>query len=97
MKAGEHILKLVHIDLKYRDLLPEKSGIYYVLDEQLIIWYIGQAKNLRSRWSGNNHHRLYQLQKQRKKQFTIYYELIPELQLHAMERQRIEQYNPQSS
>ncbi|MBE9224018.1 GIY-YIG nuclease family protein [Phormidium sp. LEGE 05292] len=95
MKADEHILKLVHIGLKYRDLLPEKSGIYYVLDEQSIVWYIGQAKNLRSRWSGNNHHRLYQLQKQRKKQFTIYYELISQLQLDAIERQHIEQYNPQ--
>lgn len=95
MKADEHILQLPHISLKSRDLLPEQSGIYYILDTQFIIWYIGQAKNLRSRWSGNNHHRLYQLQKQRKKQFTIHYELISELQLDVIERQRIEQYNPQ--
>ncbi|MFB2877135.1 GIY-YIG nuclease family protein [Floridanema aerugineum] len=95
MKVDEHLLQLPHISLKSRELLPEKSGIYYVLDEQLIIWYIGQAKNLQSRWSGNNHHRLYQLQKQRKKQFTIYYEFVPELQLDAIERQRIEQFNPQ--
>ncbi|HEY9297391.1 MAG TPA: hypothetical protein VIQ31_13665, partial [Phormidium sp.] len=95
MSADEQILQLPHISLKSRTLLPEESGIYYVVDEKSIIWYIGKAKNLRTRWTGDSHHRLDQLQKQRKKQFTIYYELIPELQLDAIERQRIEQYNPQ--
>ncbi|MFE1748281.1 GIY-YIG nuclease family protein [Coleofasciculus sp. H7-2] len=95
MNAEEHIRRLSHIAIKSRDLLPEQSGIYYVIDEKSIIWYIGQAKNLRSRWAGDSHHRFYQLQKQRKKQFTIYYELVAELQLDAIERQRIEQYSPQ--
>ncbi|MBW4547729.1 MAG: hypothetical protein KME25_25290 [Symplocastrum torsivum CPER-KK1] len=95
MNADEYILQLCHIALKSRELLPEQSGIYYVLDEKSIIWYIGQAKNLRIRWAGESHHRLYQLQKQRKKQLTIYYELVAKSQLDAIERQRIEQYNPQ--
>ncbi len=95
MNADEHILRLSHIGLKSRELLPEQPGIYYVLDEKFIIWYVGQAKNLRSRWTGESHHRFYQLQKQRKKQFTIYYELVAESQLDAIERQRIEQYSPQ--
>jgi hypothetical protein len=95
MHADEYILQLSHIPLKSRELLPEQSGIYYVLDEKSIIWYIGQAKNLRSRWAGESHHRLYQLQKQRNKQLTIYYELLSESQLDVTERQRIEQYNPQ--
>ena len=70
MSADEHILQLPHISLKSRTLLPEESGIYYVVDETSIIWYIGKAKNLRTRWTGDSHHRLDQLQKQRKKQFT---------------------------
>jgi hypothetical protein len=49
---------------------------------------------LRSRWAGKSHHRLYQLQKERKTQFTIYYELVAKSQLDAIEPQRIEQYNP---
>jgi predicted GIY-YIG superfamily endonuclease len=95
MSADEYILQLPHTDIKSRGLLPEKSGIYYVLDDKFIIWYIGQAKNLRARWAGKSHHRFYQLQKQRKTNFIIYYELGAESQLDAMERQRIEQYNPQ--
>ncbi|MEH2325409.1 MAG: hypothetical protein V7K32_17995 [Nostoc sp.] len=70
MNINEYILQLPHTSIKNRELLPEKSGIYYVLDEQFIVWYVGQAKNLRSRWAGDSHHR-------------------------AMERQRIEEYNPQ--
>ncbi|AVH66941.1 GIY-YIG nuclease family protein [Nostoc sp. 'Peltigera membranacea cyanobiont' N6] len=95
MNANEYILQLPHISIKSRELLPENSGIYYVLDEQFIVWYVGQAKNLRSRWAGDSHHRLDQLQKQRKKQFVIYYELVAKSYLNAMERQRIEEYNPQ--
>jgi len=95
MNADEYILQLCHLGLNSRELLPENSGIYYVLDEKLIIWYVGQAKNLRNRWAGESHHRFYQLQKERKKLFTIYYELVAQSQLDAMERQRIEQYNPQ--
>jgi hypothetical protein len=95
MSADEHILQLPHISLNSRTLLPEESGIYYVVDEKSIIWYIGKAKNLRTRWTGDSHHRLYQLQKQRKKLFTIYYELLPESLLDIIEQERIEQYSPQ--
>lgn len=95
MSADEHILQLPHISLKSRTLLPEESGIYYVVDETSIIWYIGKAKNLRTRWTGDSHHRLDQLQKQRKKQFTIYYELLPESLLDLIEQERIEHYSPQ--
>lgn len=95
MSADEHILQLPHISLKSRTLLPEESGIYYVVDEKSIIWYIGKAQNLRSRWTGDSHHRLDQLQKQRKKQFTIYYELLPKSLLDLIEQQRIELYSPQ--
>ena len=95
MNTDEFIAKLPNLPLKSRGELPEKSGIYYVIDDQSIIWYIGLAKNLRSRWAGKSHHRIYQLEKQRKKVFTIYYEFVHETQLDAIEQQRIEQYNPQ--
>jgi excinuclease UvrABC nuclease subunit len=71
MNKDEFISKLPNLPLKSRGQLPEKSGIYYVIDDQSIIWYIGLAKNLRSRWAGKSHHRIYQLEKQRKKVFTI--------------------------
>jgi len=58
MHADEYILQLSHLGLTSKELLPEQSGIYYVLDEKYIIWYIGKAKNLRSRWAGKSHHRL---------------------------------------
>jgi len=95
MHADEYILQLSHLSLTNKELLPEQSGIYYVLDERFIIWYIGKANNLRSRWAGKSHHRLYHLQKERKTHFTIYYEIVPKSQLDAIEPQRIEQYNPQ--
>jgi hypothetical protein len=95
MNADEYILQLCNFGLNSRELLPESSGIYYVLDEKCIIWYVGQAKNLRNRWAGESHHRFYQLQKERKKLFTIYYELVAQSQLNTLEQQRIEQYNPQ--
>lgn len=46
------------------------------------------------RWKGKSHHRFYQLQKQKKKLFNIYYELVPESELDTVEQKRIEQYNP---
>lgn len=94
MNVDEAILKLPHLGLTSKELLPEKPGIYYVVDELSIIWYIGKAKNLRNRWAGDAHHRFEQLKRQRKKQFLLYYEIIPESQLDSIERQRIEKYDP---
>jgi predicted GIY-YIG superfamily endonuclease len=95
MTVEGFILKLDNVTMKSRDLLPKAPGIYYVLDERSIVWYIGKAQNLQSRWQGKAHHRIDQLQKQRQKKFSIYYELVAETSLEALEKQRIEQYNPQ--
>lgn len=94
MNADEHILQLPSVVLKSRQLLPQKSAVYYVIDEKFIVWYVGKAKNLCERWAGKSHHRLHQLQNQKKKLFTIYYELVAESQLDTLEQQRIEQYSP---
>ncbi len=94
MIADAVILQLPKITLHAKQLLPEYSGIYYVLDESNNVWYIGQAKNIRKRWQGKSHHRIYQLEAQKKKHFTIYYEQVSESQLGSIEKQRIEKYNP---
>lgn len=94
MIADVVILQLPKVSLQAKELLPEYSGIYYVLDETNKIWYIGQAKNIRKRWQGKTHHRIYQLEAQKKKHFTIYYEQVSVSQLDSIEKQRIEKYHP---
>lgn len=92
--ADSTILKLPKIPLSTKELLPEDSGIYYILDETYTVWYIGKAKNLRKRWQGKSHHRFYQLEAQKKQSFLIYYESVPINQLDTIETERITQYNP---
>jgi GIY-YIG catalytic domain len=43
------------------DLLPECSGIYFVVDSLSRVVYIGQAENIFKRWK-TQHHRKYQIQ-----------------------------------
>jgi predicted GIY-YIG superfamily endonuclease len=92
--ADAAILELPKVPLQAKELLPESSGIYYVLDETNKVWYIGQAKNIRKRWQGKAHHRIFQLEAQKKNHFTIYYEQVSEFQLDSVEKQRIEKYHP---
>jgi predicted GIY-YIG superfamily endonuclease len=92
--ADLDILALPKVALQVKQILPEYSGIYYVLDETNNIWYIGKAKNLRKRWQGKAHHRIYQLEAQKKQHFAIYYEQISKFQLDSLEKQRIEKYHP---
>ncbi|MBE9145123.1 GIY-YIG nuclease family protein [Planktothrix mougeotii] len=95
MNADTYILQLPHVLLKSKELLPEDSGIYYVIDENELIWYIGKAKNIKTRWSGKTHHRILQLGSQKGKVFHIYFEIISPDQLTKVEKARIEQYKPQ--
>ncbi|MGB3206984.1 MAG: GIY-YIG nuclease family protein, partial [Crinalium sp.] len=94
MIADAGILELPNVPLQAKQLLPEYSGIYYVLDETNNVWYIGKSKNIQKRWQGKAHHRIYQLSAQKKKHFTIYYELVSSSQLDSVEKQRIEKYHP---
>lgn len=82
------------VSLQAKQLLPEYSGIYYVLDETNVIWYIGKATNIRKRWQGKAHHRIYQLEAHKKKCFTIYCEPVSRTRLDEVEKQRIEKYQP---
>lgn len=52
-------LQLPSVPLADRKRLPSCTAIYFAIDEQDRILYIGKAKNLASRWE--NHHRLYAL------------------------------------
>ena len=62
MIADKFILSLDSVELQDKHLLPNCSGIYYVIDNQQIIWYIGRSINLQKRWNSESpHHRYYQL------------------------------------
>ena len=92
--ADSKILNLPKISLETKELLPEYSGIYYVIDENNTIWYIGKAKNIHKRWLGKSHHRIYQLEKQKQKYFNIYYEQVNFSELDKREKQQIKKYTP---
>ncbi|MGL5832473.1 MAG: GIY-YIG nuclease family protein [Waterburya sp.] len=94
MLADSEILHLPKVSLETKELLPEYSGIYYVVDENKIVWYVGKAKNLRKRWQGKSHHRIYQLKQLKHKYFDIHYESVDLSQLDQREKQQIAKYTP---
>jgi excinuclease UvrABC nuclease subunit len=53
-------LAMSSVELDNLNQLPDCSAIYFAIDSQNRILYIGQAVNLLTRWK--NHHRIYQLQ-----------------------------------
>ncbi|MDJ0510991.1 MAG: GIY-YIG nuclease family protein [Crocosphaera sp.] len=85
-----------HISLKSKKHLPSYSGIYVVADKDDRVWYVGQAKNIYSRWQGKNHHRYPQLNQSHKKfNYTIYYHPFPLEKLDEKERYYINTFNPE--
>lgn len=61
MIADSFLLNLLKVSLATKDNLPIFSGIYYVVDEQNLVWYVGKAKNIRNRWQGKSYHRFFNL------------------------------------
>ncbi len=94
MLADSKIINLSKVSLETKELLPEYSGIYYVIDQNNTVWYIGKAKNIRKRWLGKSHHRIYQLERQKQKYFNIYYEQVNLTELDKREKQQIKKYTP---
>ena len=98
MLADKLILSLDNIELENKALLPELSGIYYVVDIDLAVWYIGRSVNLRKRWNGEKpHHRYEQLiaiSIQENKTFFIYYLLVRVKELYQLEKEQIRKYQP---
>jgi hypothetical protein len=79
-----------------RHLLPTCSGVYVIVDNIQIVWYVGQAINLQSRWLGRNHHRYPQLiRTHRKRQYQIYWQAFPAHRLDEQERLYIDRFHPE--
>lgn len=95
MIADGRILSLPRVSLKTKDLLPKYSGIYYVVDQNNVVMYIGKAKNIRKRWQGKSHHRIDQLKATRKRQFYLYYEAVSSQDLDHKEKALIKKYEPE--
>ncbi|AGF53045.1 sll0664 [Synechocystis sp. PCC 6803] len=95
MIADSFLLNLPKVSLATKDNLPIFSGIYYVVDEQNLVWYVGKAKNIRNRWQGKSHHRFFQLESQKNHYFSIYYRIVDEIELAKIEKEEIEKYTPQ--
>ena len=53
--------QLPYVEFLKKERLPQTAGIYFAVDNEYKIWYIGKAQNLRARWIG--HHRYDQLRK----------------------------------
>lgn len=90
-------LQLPSISLAQRSNLPECPAVYFVLDAEARVLYIGQAINLLSRWQGQGHHRIDQLTRLNKKSpvriVWLDCSAHPSL-LTAMETHYIASYNP---
>ncbi len=71
--------------------LPQKAGIYYVTAFG-IVFYVGQAKNLRRRWT-KQHHRYRQFQKLAPFG-RLHYRLVHPKDLDRIERQEIKRLKP---
>ncbi len=86
-------LLLSSVPLANRNQLPTCSAIYFAIDAQNRILYVGKAKNLLTRWK--NHHRLYSL-KELDKDYSVslYWQPWPEDNLDEAERLLIQQLQP---
>lgn len=98
MLADEFILNLNKVELNNKNLLPEYLGIYYVVDADKVVWYIGRSVSLWKRWNGEQpHHRYHQLiaiSKSQNKPFYIYYSETSKKKLYQLEIEQIYKYQP---
>lgn len=79
-----------------RDYLPMTSGIYIIVDAKDVVWYVGQAKDIRKRWAGKGHHRYQQLLRTNKKRhYSIYWKSFPVDELTLWENKYISKLDPE--
>jgi hypothetical protein len=84
------------LSLPERSQLPSEPGIYVIADAQESVWYVGQAADLKSRWSGKSHHRYPQLiRTNRKRVHRIYWKLVPLALLDEREKFYIDLFTPE--
>ena len=98
MVADEFILNLDSVGLNDKNLLPKYSGIYYVVNADKLVWYIGRSVNLWQRWNAEQpHHRYHQLiaiSNRENKPIYIYYSKTQNKQLYQLEKKQIYKYQP---
>jgi excinuclease UvrABC nuclease subunit len=75
------------------ELLPKISGIYRVLDADGNVIYVGQAKNIHSRWT-NGHHKLSEIISEYGIDVYIDWVVIPEWLLNRAENAAFSFYRP---
>jgi len=54
---------LPNLSIQHLDRLPDCPAIYFAIDDQGRVLYVGKAKNLANRWRGKSHHRTEQLKR----------------------------------
>jgi hypothetical protein len=87
------LFSLPYLEFSQLSKLPSLSGIYFAIDFNNRILYVGQAKNILERWK--NHHRKDQLLKMNKEYFIkIAWFLCQETQLKTAEDYFIRTYTP---
>jgi hypothetical protein len=98
MLADNFILSLSNLELDRKNYLPDCSGIYYVIDLDKTIWYIGRSVNINRRWNREkSHHRYEQLLSlalEQKTTFFLYYRRVNVKQINQEEKQAIFKYQP---
>ena len=85
------------LSMKDRDKLPNKPGIYRVLDGDQNVIYVGQAQDIRERWKNKKHHKLKPIEEYCKKKETeafIDWVLVPKKLLNRVENCAVEFYDP---
>ena len=60
---------LPSVKLVEKEKLPDVAGIYFAVDENNRVWYVGKAQNINRRWQ--SHHRYYQLEKINRKNLIL--------------------------
>lgn len=63
MTTSLQLAALPNLSIQHLDRLPDCPAIYFAIDDQDRVLYVGQAKNLANRWRGKGHHRTEQLKR----------------------------------
>lgn len=88
-----NLSNLPYVDLLHREKLPDCSAIYFAIDSQDRVLYVGLSVNLAERWKA--HHRLHQLKEIYKNSFVRIALLVwTKSDLSIAEKYFIERYQP---
>lgn len=82
------------IPINKLELLPKTSGIYKVVDASGTVIYVGQAKNIYTRWK-NGHHKLGEIISKYGLPVYINWVEVPEWLLNRAENAAIAFYQPE--